>query len=99
MQQAPTAYRTQINDLLLTALAMGDLPVHASSLIQLEGHGREDFVDDIDLTRTLGWFNTSPFPVRLDPGRDPDLDQADQGATACYPQQGPGLWRAALPGR
>jgi amino acid adenylation domain-containing protein/non-ribosomal peptide synthase protein (TIGR01720 family) len=68
LQQAPTAYRTQINDLLLTALArvICRWTGHASSLIQLEGHGREDLFDEIDLTRTLGWF-TSLFPVRLTP--------------------------------
>jgi len=68
LQQAPTAYRTQINDLLLTALArvICQWTGHASSLIQLEGHGREELFDDIDLTRTLGWF-TSLFPVRLTP--------------------------------
>ncbi|MBV4456047.1 non-ribosomal peptide synthetase [Pseudomonas azadiae] len=68
LQQAPTAYRTQINDLLLTALArvVCQWTGKASSLIQLEGHGREELFDDIDLTRTLGWF-TSLFPVRLTP--------------------------------
>ncbi|WDG77011.1 amino acid adenylation domain-containing protein [Pseudomonas chlororaphis] len=68
LQQAPTAYRTQINDLLLTALArvVCRWTGQASSLIQLEGHGREDLFDDLDLTRTMGWF-TSLFPVRLTP--------------------------------
>ncbi|QDH64930.1 non-ribosomal peptide synthetase [Pseudomonas azotoformans] len=68
LQQAPAAYRTQINDLLLTALArvICQWTGQASSLIQLEGHGREDLFEDIDLTRTLGWF-TSLFPVRLTP--------------------------------
>ncbi|AUZ49038.1 non-ribosomal peptide synthetase [Pseudomonas orientalis] len=68
LQQAPTAYRTQINDLLLTALArvICQWTGQACSLIQLEGHGREELFDDIDLTRTLGWF-TSLFPVRLTP--------------------------------
>ncbi|KRP71473.1 pyoverdine sidechain peptide synthetase [Pseudomonas paralactis] len=68
LQQAPTAYRTQINDLLLTALArvICQWTGQPCSLIQLEGHGREELFDDIDLTRTLGWF-TSLFPVRLTP--------------------------------
>ncbi|HEX4546809.1 non-ribosomal peptide synthetase [Pseudomonas sp.] len=68
LQQAPAAYRTQVNDLLLTALArvICRWSGHAGSLIQLEGHGREDLFDDIDLTRTLGWF-TSLFPVHLVP--------------------------------
>ncbi|MGH6649419.1 amino acid adenylation domain-containing protein, partial [Aquabacterium sp.] len=38
---------------------------HDQILIDLEGHGREDLFDDIDLSRTVGWF-TSLFPVALD---------------------------------
>ncbi|WP_395599089.1 non-ribosomal peptide synthase/polyketide synthase [Pseudomonas sp. A1437] len=68
LQQAPAAYRTQVNDLLLTALArvICRWTGYPDTLIQLEGHGREDLFDDIDLTRTVGWF-TSVFPVRLTP--------------------------------
>ncbi|MDE9760914.1 non-ribosomal peptide synthase/polyketide synthase [Pseudomonas aeruginosa] len=71
LQEAPAAYRTQVNDLLLTALARatcrwsGD----ASVLVQLEGHGREDLGEAIDLSRTVGWF-TSLFPLRLTPAAD-----------------------------
>ncbi|PXY03296.1 condensation domain-containing protein, partial [Corynebacterium striatum] len=52
LQQAPSAYRTQVNDLLLTALArvLCRWSGHASTLIQLEGHGRESLFDEIDLT-------------------------------------------------
>ncbi|MBT1263221.1 non-ribosomal peptide synthetase [Pseudomonas sp. VS40] len=73
LQQAPSAYRTQVNDLLLTALArvLCRWSGHASALIQLEGHGRETLFDDIDLTRSVGWF-TSAYPLRLTP-------QASQG--------------------
>ena len=68
LQDAPAAYRTQINDLLLTALArvITRWTGEASALVQLEGHGREDLFDSIDLTRTVGWF-TSMFPVKLTP--------------------------------
>ncbi|MGO2452252.1 amino acid adenylation domain-containing protein [Pseudomonas taetrolens] len=71
LQQAPAAYRTQINDLLLTALARAlcDWTGEADALIQLEGHGREELFDGIDLTRTVGWF-TSLFPVKLTPAAD-----------------------------
>jgi non-ribosomal peptide synthase protein (TIGR01720 family) len=31
---------------------------------ELEGHGREPLFENVDLTRTVGWF-TSIFPVRL----------------------------------
>ncbi|TCV59961.1 non-ribosomal peptide synthetase [Pseudomonas fluorescens] len=68
LQQAPSAYRTQVNDLLLTALArvLCRWSGHDSALVQLEGHGREALFDDLDLTRTVGWF-TSVYPVRLSP--------------------------------
>ncbi|MGB3126740.1 MAG: amino acid adenylation domain-containing protein, partial [Pseudomonas sp.] len=71
LQQAPVAYRTQVNDLLLTALArvIGRWSEQASTLIQLEGHGREELFDAIDLSRTVGWFTTA-FPVRLTPEQD-----------------------------
>ncbi|NUU37570.1 non-ribosomal peptide synthase/polyketide synthase [Pseudomonas sp. C2B4] len=71
LQQAPAIYRTQVNDLLLTALArtLSRWTGSESALIQLEGHGREDLFDDIDLTRTVGWFS-SLFPVRLMPTAD-----------------------------
>ena len=73
LQQAPSAYRTQVNDLLLTALArvLCRWSGHPSALIQLEGHGRESLFDDLDLTRSVGWF-TSAYPLRLTP-------QAGQG--------------------
>ncbi|WP_455912771.1 amino acid adenylation domain-containing protein, partial [Pseudomonas putida] len=66
LQDAPAAYRTQVNDLLLTALArvISRWSGQAAALIQLEGHGREDLFDSLDLSRTVGWF-TSLFPVRL----------------------------------
>ncbi|NWE79928.1 non-ribosomal peptide synthetase, partial [Pseudomonas yamanorum] len=66
LQDAPGAYRTQVNDLLLTALAQvaGAWTGQADTLIQLEGHGREELFDDIDLSRSVGWF-TSLFPLRL----------------------------------
>jgi hypothetical protein len=63
LQQAPRAYRTQVNDLLLTALArvLCRWSGQPSALIQLEGHGRETLFDEIDLTRSVGWF-TSAYP-------------------------------------
>ncbi|MBM2593764.1 amino acid adenylation domain-containing protein, partial [Pseudomonas sp. BIS] len=71
LKQAPAAYRTQVNDLLLTALArvVCRWSGASSSLVQLEGHGREELFADIDLSRTVGWF-TSLFPVRLSPVAD-----------------------------
>jgi len=68
LQVAPAAYRTQVNDLLLTALArvIARWSGQHAALIELEGHGREEVFDDIDLSRTVGWFTTL-FPLRLTP--------------------------------
>ncbi|MDU4253072.1 non-ribosomal peptide synthetase [Pseudomonas sp.] len=70
LKVAPEAYRTQINDLLLTALGrtLCQWCDSESVLIGLEGHGREDILDAVDHSRTLGWF-TSLFPLRLTPGQ------------------------------
>nr|WP_098479745.1 non-ribosomal peptide synthetase [Pseudomonas poae] len=68
LQEAPAAYRTQINDLLLTALSrvITRWTGGESLLVKLEGHGREDLFEDVDLTRTVGWF-TSMYPLALTP--------------------------------
>jgi amino acid adenylation domain-containing protein/non-ribosomal peptide synthase protein (TIGR01720 family) len=64
LQTVPQAYQTQINDVLLTALVQTLAPWMNDSTLQidLEGHGRE--ADDLDLSRTVGWF-TSVFPICL----------------------------------
>ncbi|WP_346294196.1 amino acid adenylation domain-containing protein, partial [Sphaerothrix gracilis] len=66
LQTVPKAYNTQINDVLLTALVRSLMPWTQQSalLLELEGHGREDLFEDIDISRTVGWFTTL-FPVRL----------------------------------
>ncbi|CAK15987.1 non-ribosomal peptide synthetase [Pseudomonas entomophila] len=68
LQQAPRAYRTQVNDLLLAALArtLTNWSGQRHALIQLEGHGREDLSPTVDLSRTVGWFS-SLYPLRLSP--------------------------------
>ena len=63
----PAAYNTQINDVLLTALARAWCQATGSPQLftNLEGHGREPLFDDVDVSRTMGWF-TSIFPVRIE---------------------------------
>src|ERR1700719_2970161 len=84
----PAAFNGRINDVLLTSLVItlarwrkrrgkgGSYAV----LIDLEGHGREEIFEGIDLSRTVGWF-TSLYPVRLDPGPI-NLEEAWEGGTA-----------------
>ncbi|MBW4677593.1 MAG: amino acid adenylation domain-containing protein, partial [Desmonostoc geniculatum HA4340-LM1] len=66
LQQVPAVYHTQINDVLLTALVQTftQWTGETSLLIDLEGHGREELFEDVDLSRTVGWFTTI-FPVYL----------------------------------
>jgi amino acid adenylation domain-containing protein/non-ribosomal peptide synthase protein (TIGR01720 family) len=66
LQDVPSAYNTQINDILLTALvqSFSQWTGEKSLVVDLEGHGREDLFEDIDLSRTVGWFTTL-FPVQL----------------------------------
>jgi non-ribosomal peptide synthase protein (TIGR01720 family) len=67
LQQVPAVYRTQINDVLLTALALtlSEWTGRPQVLVELEGHGREEIFDDLDLSRTVGWFTTAA-PVLLE---------------------------------
>ena len=67
LHEVPAVYRTQINDVLLTALVQAFARFTGSRqlLLELEGHGREDLFEAVDLSRTVGWF-TSLFPVVLD---------------------------------
>jgi amino acid adenylation domain-containing protein/non-ribosomal peptide synthase protein (TIGR01720 family) len=60
------AYNTQINDILLSALTLSltQWTGNSTVLIALEGHGREELFEDVDLSRTVGWF-TSFYPVLL----------------------------------
>ncbi|WP_035800025.1 non-ribosomal peptide synthetase [Kitasatospora mediocidica] len=83
LTQVPAAFHAEVNDVLLTglALAVADWRQRRGTpgsavLVELEGHGREEFADGVDLSRTVGWFTTA-FPVRLDLGA---VDLADAWA-------------------
>jgi amino acid adenylation domain-containing protein/non-ribosomal peptide synthase protein (TIGR01720 family) len=64
LREVPAAYRTQPNDVLLSALA-SILAEDGRLRVNLEGHGREHLFDDVDVSRTVGWFTTQ-FPVTLE---------------------------------
>ncbi len=70
------AYNTEINDILLSALGLGiqHWAGMEKAMIQLEGHGREEIIEGINITRTIGWF-TSIFPVLLEMGNTPDISR------------------------
>nr|QEO73883.1 AMP-dependent synthetase and ligase [uncultured bacterium] len=65
LRELPKLYRTQANDVLLSALGrvLSAWTGQDDVLIDLEGHGREE-LGGTDLSRTVGWFTTM-FPVAL----------------------------------
>ncbi|HEV7441848.1 MAG TPA: condensation domain-containing protein, partial [Steroidobacteraceae bacterium] len=75
LSSVPAAFRARVTDVMLTALVLAvgqwrsrrGLGNSTAMLLDLEGHGREELFEDVDLSRTVGWF-TSMFPVRLDAG-------------------------------
>ncbi|CAL9567112.1 amino acid adenylation domain-containing protein [Streptomyces sp. enrichment culture] len=73
LQRVPGAFRSRVNDVLLAALgrALGRWTGSSRVLVELEGHGREELFDDMDLSRTAGWFTTI-HPVVLDLPGDAD---------------------------
>ena len=66
LRQVPEVYRTQVNDVLLSALGrtLSRWCGRETVLVGIEGHGREDLFEDVDLSRTVGWF-TAEFPLAL----------------------------------
>ncbi|GAA3736770.1 non-ribosomal peptide synthase/polyketide synthase [Streptomyces tremellae] len=71
LRDVPDVYRTRANDVLLYALGrvLARWSGQDRVAVALEGHGREDLFDGVDLSRTVGWF-TSLHPVALDVPRD-----------------------------
>ncbi|WP_329263152.1 amino acid adenylation domain-containing protein [Streptomyces sp. NBC_01478] len=81
LNTVPAVFRGSVDDGLLTGLALAltrwrrTRGVSATStLVRLEGHGRdEQLAPGADLSGTIGWF-TAMFPVRLDLA---GIDEAD----------------------
>ena len=71
LHQSNQGYHTEINDLLLSALsiALGHTFGQKHNHITLEGHGRENINDQLDVSQTVGWFTTS-YPVILNQKED-----------------------------
>ena len=69
VEKMPGSLHLHVQDMLLTAFAraLGRWTGKRSFLIDLEGHGRDTVMDDIDLSRTVGWC-TAIYPVVADLG-------------------------------
>ena len=63
--------KIDINSLLLTALSRSFKSIFGVEQLKIlmEGHGREDYIEDVNVSRTVGWF-TSMFPFLLNANQD-----------------------------
>ena len=70
LHDAPAAFHVGIQDILLIGFALAATEFvgsHGAPIaIDVEGHGRQEEVGDVDLSRTVGWFTTK-YPVALTP--------------------------------
>ncbi|WP_446652800.1 condensation domain-containing protein [Bacillus pumilus] len=66
INQANQAYQTQPHELLISALTQACYQQTNQKRIslELEGHGRDAVEEDIDVSRTFGWFTTM-YPVNV----------------------------------
>ncbi|MBN2535366.1 MAG: amino acid adenylation domain-containing protein [Spirochaetales bacterium] len=67
LRSAGKAYAAHIDHLLLAAsgLALKEWTGNTRFLIDLEGHGRKNMFDDIDVSLAIGWF-TVMYPFAMD---------------------------------
>ena len=69
LQEVPRAYRTRINEVLLTALgrALSRWSGRRQVAVEMEGHGREEIAEGVgaQVQGAMGWF-TSLYPVVLE---------------------------------
>ncbi|MEV5976566.1 amino acid adenylation domain-containing protein [Streptomyces sp. NPDC052114] len=76
LTRLPAAYHAGVDDVLLTGLAAAVARrrdgAEGGFLVDVEGHGRVELSEGMDLSRTVGWF-TGTHPVRLDVGT-PDFE-------------------------
>lgn len=74
VRHLPTRLNAHINDIFLAALAEVVSQWTGQNIvgITLEGHGREDLFEDVDITETVGWFTTT-YPICLETSADHDL--------------------------
>ena len=72
-----TALRTEPLHLLLSALVHSFRAIFSDRLLPAlfrEGHGREPWDENIDLSETVGWFTTM-YPLYVEPGTEDDIVQ------------------------
>ncbi|MCY9076770.1 condensation domain-containing protein, partial [Bacillus inaquosorum] len=77
LKDANSAYNTDTQDMLLASviLALHHWTNQSAFKLSLESHGREDVLDGIDVSRTVGWF-TAIYPLLVKLNSDlPDPEE------------------------
>lgn len=66
IKDIPKFYKISLMEILLYVLVktLSSWVKSNEIMVELEGHGREDIIEGVDLSRTVGWFTTI-FPVVL----------------------------------
>ena len=93
-EEIAATYRVQLEDILLATLgqAFSKWTGRKSLLVDLEGNGRDVIFDDVDLSRTVGWFtNIAPalLEIRSDEQTEEILKQVKEQLRS-FPNQGLG---------
>ncbi|QRN95171.1 non-ribosomal peptide synthase/polyketide synthase [Archangium violaceum] len=67
LQEVPGAYRARPEEVLLAGLAqvLAGWTKQGRVAVEVEGHGREEVVAGVDISRTVGWF-TTVYPVVME---------------------------------
>ncbi|KAB8033633.1 non-ribosomal peptide synthetase [Fluviispira multicolorata] len=71
LNECHSAFNTQVNDILVASFsdALSKFTGNTTHCVALEAHGREEIEQNIDITKTVGWF-TCMYPVRLEKKND-----------------------------
>ena len=76
LKAVPKVYTTRVNDILLAALylSLREWMNTEEVIIDLEGHGREDLFEGVDISRTVGWFTSMmPIALKVEKSEDPGV--------------------------
>jgi amino acid adenylation domain-containing protein/non-ribosomal peptide synthase protein (TIGR01720 family) len=76
LREIPGNLGIQIHEALISAVssAISEMTQNCAVLMELEGHGRENLFQHVDLSRTIGWF-TALYPVLLEVPKVADAKQ------------------------
>ena len=77
LRHVPAAHDLQLIEVLLTALSLSlkEWTGQDQFWIQMEGHGREPIAENLDTSRTVGWFTTM-YPLVLNVNKARTIEEA-----------------------